>query len=321
MKKGFFSLLALCLLLCLCFSLSSCQERNADNGKIKIVCTLFPQYDWLSNIVGNSDTVELSLLVSNGADIHSYQPTAMDIMKIADCDMIVYGGDNELWVNEAIERSGRQDIRAIATAQIEGVTLRQVSSSSHTHEHGHSHEHNHTVDEHLWLSLKNAITISEALCEEVCMLDEENAVQYQKNTEQYINELLQLDRDFEESTREAKNKFMIFADRFPFVYLLSDYEIEYSAAFEGCTTDADADFDTVVRLIEESELHNAKYLAVCENANLSLAKTVIGSAKHAKMEIVVLNSLQAVTREQIDNGISYISAMRENLKIIQAVIN
>ena len=136
-------LLCFILMLALALSaLSGCSKGEEEDEKLKIVCTIFPQYDWMRNIIGEIDGVELTLLISNGNDMHSYEPSAADIMKIADCDMIVYlGKDIDGWVSEAIERSGREDVKKVALAECEGVTLRNISSASHTHDHGEHDEH------------------------------------------------------------------------------------------------------------------------------------------------------------------------------------
>ncbi len=321
-------LLPVFLTVCLLLSLFSCSPKE-DNGKITVLCTLFPQYDWLRNITEGSDTVDLKLIIANGTDPHSYQPTAADIADISKCDMIVYvGGDSDTWVEKAIERSKNSKIKSIILSELDGITLQNISAGSHSHEghshEGHSHkeehseEHSHSVfDEHLYLSLNNAAVATKELAQELCLLDKDNEELYRKNAEEYISKLQNLDLTLKEKTENASGEpFMLFADRFPFVYLLADYGIDYSAAFESCTTDTNADFDTVIRLIKEADLHNVKYIAVTESSDGSLAKTVISSTKSKDQKIIVLNSLQSVNQAQIKNGITYISVMEENINSI-----
>ena len=297
---------------------------STDDGKISIVCTLFPQYDWVRSIVGESDSISVTLLVKNGADGHSYQPTAADIMTISSCDMIVYlGADSDIWVQEALKRAKNDDTEKIELTELEGITLHNISSSSHDHgDHGdHEHEHGHVFDEHIWLSLKNASVAIDALSESICAIDESNAELYRANAERYKNELLALDGEYSSAVASVgdSNPFMLFADRFPFVYLLEDYEIEYAAAFEGCTTDVDAGFDTVLRLIKEADEHKISYIAVTETSDMALARTVAESAK-GDIQIIVLNSLQGVTASQLEGDLSYLSAMRENLRVISLAL-
>lgn len=327
--KGFSKkLLCLLLVLALALPLFSCA-RKEDDGKIRILATLFPQYDWLRQVVGDSETVKLELLISNGTDPHSYQPTASDIAAISNCDMIVYvGGDSDNWVKKAIERSKNEDIITTVLTEIDGITLCNISSSSHSHEEhsheehsheGHSHEgHSHAAfDEHLYLSLKNAAVASKAFADELSKLDPKNKELYLKNAEEYAKELLSLDGYLAEGVAAtAEEPFMLFADRFPFVYLLSEHHIHYAAAFEGCSADADAGFDTVIRLIKEADAHDVKYVTVTETSDKALANTVISSTKSKNQKILTLNSLQAITKAQIDGGATYISLMRENIDTI-----
>ena len=317
------------LALLLCFSLFSCNAQTTDNKKINIICTLFPQYDWLKNITKGSENVEVSLLITNGADPHSYQPTAQDIMNISNCDVIVLvGGDSEAWVQKAIERSKNASLKSIELAKLDGITLQNISSASHSHdEHDHEHEHeghsHSTLDEHLYLSLKNAIVATESLCDILCEIDSANTELYKKNAKEYTKQLSSLDSNFEKDVKNSENKnaFMLFADRFPFVYLLEDYGISYAAAFEGCSTDASASFDTVIRLINEADEHNAKYITVTETSDQALANTVISSTKTKDQKIITLNSMQSITKSQIDKGTTYLSIMEENLDLIRTAID
>ena len=326
-KRLLSALLALCILLTLC----SCTKQNQSNkdAKLTILCTLFPQYDWLRNITAGVDGVEVSLIIANGTDPHSYQPTAADIMNISNCDMLVYvGGDSDTWVKKAIERSKNQNINAITLTELEGIELHNISSASHTHEdhsHGeHSHEgHSHSaLDEHLYLSLDNACAAVGALANALCKADPDNRDAYLKNSLEYTLKLANMSESFRAEVEQipAEERFILFADRFPFVYLLSDYEIHYSAAFEGCTTDVDADFDTVIRLIHEADEHNVSYIAVTEGSDKALANTIITSTKSKNQKIVVLNSMQAITKSQIENGSTYISIMKENIDQIKTAL-
>lgn len=315
------------LALILCFSLFSCNTQTANDEKINIICTLFPQYDWLKNITNGSDNVDVSLLITNGADPHSYQPTAQDIMNISNCDVIVLvGGDSEAWVQKAIERSKNKSLKSIELTKLDGVTLQNISSASHSHEeHEHEHEgHSHsTLDEHLYLSLKNAIAATESLCDILCEIDSANTEVYKKNAKEYTKQLSSLDSNFAKdvANSQTKNAFMLFADRFPFVYLLEDYGISYAAAFEGCSTDASASFDTVIRLINEADEHGAKYITVTETSDKALANTVISSTKTKDQKIITLNSMQSITKAQIDKGTTYLSVMKDNLDLIRTAIN
>ena len=329
MKKRFIcALLALCFLFSVC-SCSSTNKKDSDT-KLKILCTLFPQYDWLRNITAGVDGIEISLIIANGTDPHSYQPTASDIMNISNCDMLVYiGGDSDTWIKKAIERSKNQSINEIALIELEGIKLHNISSASHSHE-GHSHgEHSHeghshsALDEHIYLSLENACVTVNKLANELCKIDPANSESYLKNSLEYTLKLKNLSQSFNAEIEKIPehDRFILFADRFPFVYLLSDYKIHYSAAFEGCTTDVDADFDTVIRLIHEANEHNVNYIAVTESSDKALANTVISSTESKAQKIITLNSMQSITKSKIENGITYISIMEENINQVKTALN
>jgi zinc transport system substrate-binding protein len=318
-------ILIFALLLALLIPYSFGCGAPADEERISIVCTLFPQYDWVRSIVGESKNVEVTLLIKNGSDPHSYQPTAADIMTVSNCDMIVYiGADSDVWVKDALKRANNESTLKVALSDIEGMTLHNVSSSSHDHgeheEHSHGEHHHGVFDEHLWLSLRNAAIATEYLSERICALDKENEELYKANAKAYKDKLLALDLEYKTAIEAAgEHPFMLFADRFPFVYLLEDYGIDYAAAFEGCTTDVDAGFDTVLRLIKEAEEHNVSHIAVTESSDKALAKTVAESAK-GNIEITVLNSLQSVNTYQLANGYSYLSVMRNNLGAVRTAL-
>jgi len=321
--------LILCVFMLIPIIFCSCSQKD-DSGKIKILCTLFPQYDWVRNIVGDSENIEVSLLIHNGADPHSYQPTASDILKISNCDMLVLtGGDSDTWIKDALEKADDPDILKIALTDIPSMTLHDISSSSGEHSHGsekaHGHEgHSHgTLDEHVWLSLKNAIAATMHLSDVICRLDKENEGKYIKNTSDYVTKLSALDLEFRStvSAVEEDKRFMIFADRFPFIYLLEDYGIGYQAAFDGCSADVDAGFDTVATLICEVNEHNVQCIAVTESSDKSLANTVATSADRDGIQVITMRSMQSVTRKSIDEGITYLSEMRANLEQIKLALS
>lgn len=326
-KKIISILIIICTLLTLCACTSSNNDSaNGLNEKasVKILCTLFPQYDWVKNIVSGADNVSVSLIIANGTDPHSYQPTAADIMNISSCDMLIYvGGDSDTWIKEAIKQSNNENLTAIALADLDDIKLRNISSSSHSHD-GEEHEgHSHSViDEHLYLSINNATEAVGELATAISAIDPTSKELYHKNALEYIVKLKNLSEGFKNdiATVPEEDRFILFADRFPFVYLLSDYGIDYSAAFEGCTTDVDADFDTIIRLASEADEHNIKYIAVTEGSDKSLANTVIISTKSKDQKIITLNSMQSVTNKQIESGTTYLSIMESNINEVKTAL-
>ena len=300
------TILALALTLVLSsLSLSSCGDKSSE-GKLKILCTVFPLYDWTRSVVGDAEGVEVSLLVKNGADLHSYQPSFADIAAIKDSDVVIYvGGASDKWVEEAIDG----DTVALKLSAIKDITLHGVSADSH------HHDHSDVIDEHIWLSLGNATVATKAIRDTLCSLDKENADIYDKWSATYLKQLDGFDRRML-SLSEHITEPLIFADRFPFVYLLEEYGIEYFAAFEGCTTDTNADFDTVIDLANKVSASKNKYLFTTEAPDTELVDSIIRQSGKTDVKVISLNSMQSVAEADL-NSVSYASIMNSNITVLE----
>ena len=318
-------LIALSLFLMLPLTLG-CGKQEKD-GKITVVCTVFPLYDWARQICQFTD-VELILLTDNGTDLHSYQPPADDMIQIATCDLLLtVGGPSDAWVEEALRQHPSEDRQVCRMWDLEGITLRQISEESllcqeedcsdtdHAHDHG-----GNEIDEHLWLSLKNAMIGCDAIASRLCELDAPNSEIYQKNLEDYLVHIRALDQAYSEAATASENPAVLFADRFPFVYLMEDYGIRYGAAFRGCTTDADADFDTILRLSSRVDEWGLSYVLTTENPVSGLAEQIRANTKNKNQTILAMNSLQSVTDKQLDEGITYLETMKQNLETLRIVL-
>lgn len=307
------------LLLCalLLFSavsaLTACAPSSED-GVLRVVCTVFPIYDWARVLLEGED-VELTLLVDNGTDLHSYQPTAADRALLASCDLLIrVGGSSDEWIEEMLKSAPSDSRRELVLSDLPQITLREISSSSVAEPaHGEEGHHHHAVDEHLWLSLRNASVCVEAMAEELSSLFGEDV---HPRKEGYLFSLSLLDSRYSSAVSQATDPRVLFCDRFPFVYLLSDYNIAYLAAFEGCTTDTDAGFDTVIRLANTLDEWKLSAVAVTEDSDGTLARRVIGASSQKDCAVLTLTSMQAVSRSEIDGGISYLSVMEENLSTL-----
>ena len=321
----------LILLSCSLAAISCTSESKRDNRtKTSIVCTAFPQYDWIKNIIGDSEDFKLTLLTDNGSDIHSYQPTVADRVEISECDLLVSVGVSDAWVEEMLNET--DGVHVVRLSEIDGVTLREVSTDGiisehvhHTHEghgeHEHEHEHDHdhgTYDEHIWLSLRNAKVCTEYLSKILSELSPQNEDKLSKNTVAYISSLSALDAEYEKLCQSSAAPRLIVADRFPFSYMTADYGIEFCAAFDGCSTETNAGLDTVKRLAEKAAEWQISGIAITESSDGRLANTVLATSG-TDGEIFVINSMQSITRAQIANGESYISIMQQNLTVLDAL--
>lgn len=321
MKKILSLILAAVMLLSL---LSSCSGLTPAQDGMRIVCTTFPQYDYIKNILGSDES--LSLLISNGSDLHGFEPTARDIVEIRTASMFVYiGGTSDAWVERVIDSAENPDLKAIAIMDyVDTLSLEDIESLEHGghHAHDHStHDHNHSpedADEHIWLSLKNSINIVKGLCEEICSLDPENVEKYRANTAAYVANLETLDKEYESAFSNANKDILLFADRFPFGYLTHDYGISHIAAFTGCSSESEVTAETFARLIEHTKEHSLSYVLILEGSDGKTARTVC-DATGAKP--LTVDSCQTITADDIENGANYIDIMTKNLKIFKEALN
>ncbi len=334
MKKIIYSILT--VILCMGV-LAGCGVTSAQQGadeRIRIVCTTFPQYDWVREIIGeHTDRFEVTYLLEAGVDIHSYQPTAMDIARITDCDLLIYlGGESEEWVEEVISQNANSDMQVISMLESLGDKVKleaMVEGMQHDHEHHDGEhcdieEHHHDeegYDEHVWLSLRNAGVIVKYIAEAIMTLDVENASVYETNATAYLMELENLDAAYEEVIAQAKIKTVLFADRFPFRYLLDDYAINYYAAFIGCSAETEASFETVAFLAEKLDELSLQHVLILEKSDTRLADSIIKNAKSGNQDILVLNSIQSVSGAEIAEGATYLGMMQENMEVLTQALN
>ena len=332
MKKARIKRLAAFFCACvMIFSLSACASVNSNDGDISIVCTAFPQYDWLRSVIGECEGFSLTLLVDNGSDLHSYQPTVANRVQIAECDILVtIGGESDEWAEKML--GDFEKTRLVRLFDIPHITLREVSEegvvSEHIHEHDdeehhHEHEHDHdhgAYDEHVWLSLRNARVCVEYFKELLVELSPSNADKFTKNTDEYTSEIAALESEYNALMQSTEQKRLIFADRFPFAYFTEDFGIEYCAAFSGCSTENNADFSTVTRLAERVREWNVNKLLVTETSDGRLANGIIAAAKVEGAEVLTLDSMQSLTRARIGEGEDYLTIMRANLGVLRKAL-
>lgn len=314
MKKIIKALFTLLLVIAIIFPsaiLGGCSKK--DDGEIKILCTVFPLYDWARNVVGDTEGVSVQLLVKNGTDIHSYQPSFADTAAIKDSDAVLYvGGVSDAWVEEAMAES----TKAIKLSETEGVTLYEVSAHSIAEEHSHNHGQHDNFDEHIWLSVRNAAASVEAICNTLSEIDVENTSAYRENTDAYKQKLTEIDQKMETLSKSI-NEPLIFADRFPFVYLFEDYSIDYYAAFEGCTTEKDANFDTVIALSKRLDDSKCGRLFTTEAPDKELVDSVLRKSS-SNSQTAKLDSMQSLGGADVENS-SYLNIMERNVSVLRQI--
>lgn len=331
-KKSARKLVLLCLLPCLAAALFSCdrteEPSEADTDTYRVFCTVFPTYDWLSEVTREVENIEVTLLDTHGADLHSYQPTAADMVTIANSDLAVYvGGSSDAWVAEAVKHAGTSvqgvSLFELLGARVKDEELVEGMSGEHEHEHDHAHETSDAseADEHVWLSLKNADLLTEALTEWLCADNAEQADALRGASSAYRERLQALDAAYTDAVDGARLSVFLTADRFPFRYLADDYGLTYYAAFPGCSAETDAGFDTVIFLAETVDAYALTHIAVTESTDGAVARAVLENAKSDGVQTVVLDSLQSVTRARIEAGETYLSVMEKNLESLRLLLS
>ena len=322
MKRTITILLAAVLLLGL---LAGCSA-SAGGEKLSIVTTIFPEYDWVMNILGDqADQADVTLLLDNGTDLHSYQPTADDIITIATCDVFIYvGGESDAWVDDALKEATNPDMVVIDLMDVLGDAAKEeeiVEGMQGEEEESEAEEgEGPEYDEHVWLSLKNAQIIVNAITEKLAAVDPENADAYRTNADAYCEKLAALDAQYAEAVAAGTQDTILVPDRFPFRYLTDDYDLNYYAAFVGCSAETEASFETLVFLSEKLDALQLPAVIVTESSDQKLAKTVIAQGETQSAEILVLDSMQSVAAQDVENGTTYLGIMEQNLSVLKQAL-
>ena len=308
-------------------SFTGCSQGRLSSApeKIDVICTTFSEYDWTRQIVGDSKNVEITYLLGNGVDLHNYQPSAEDIMKISDCDMFVYvGGESDKWVDDALREARNKDMQVVKLLESIGdfakeEEIKEGMEAEEEEEEGE--EEGPEYDEHVWLSLRNAEICCDDICNALCKLDSAGAEGYKANLAAYNAELDALDSEYTDMANNAKVKTIVFGDRFPFRYLVDDYGIDYYAAFVGCSAETEASFETIVGLANKIDELGIDTVFTIENSDPSIAQAVIDNSQNKDRNIETLNSIQSVTADTVSSGVTYISIMRQNLETLRKVLD
>ena len=304
-------------------ALSSCVSFESGNdGKIRIVCTVFPVYDWVKNIAGDSENVDIILLGGSGVDMHNYQPSVADIVKITTSDVFIYvGGESDDWVDKALEKQENKDMKILNLMSLLGdKALDEEHKEGMEHEHEEEGEEDEIEkDEHIWMSLANAAFLCEKISDAIAQKDAASAEKYRSNADKYISDINALKDEYAAKISEAPGKTIVVADRFPFLYMAKEFGFDYYAAFAGCSAETEASFKTISTLAGKVKELNLKYVVVTDGSDRRIAGTVI-SESGVDCQIVELNSLQAVSLNQIESGYTYLGIMKQDLELLLTVL-
>ena len=301
------------------------KETGAGSDKIHIVATIFPEYDWVMNILGeNPAEAEVTLLIDNGVDLHSYQPTAEDILKISTCDLFIYvGGESDEWVEDALAEAANKDMVVVNLLEILGASVKEeeVVEGMQGEEEEDEDEEAPEYDEHVWLSLQNAGTLVQSILTSVQSIDPANAKTYESNASAYMDKLNLLDEEYKTTVSNASLHTVLFGDRFPFRYLVDDYDLSYYAAFVGCSAETEASFETITFLAKKVDELGLPVVLTIEGTDHRIAETIVQNTTKKDMQILTIDSMQATTAKDIQNGTTYLSVMESNLSVLKEALN
>ncbi len=343
MKKAFLILMSVLLLTGLFAGCGKSPAAPDGGGKIKIVATIFPAYDWVKQIMGDrADKAELTLLLDSGVDLHSYQPTAEDMIKISSCDLFIYvGGESDEWVHDALEQAANGDMKVINMMEELGGSVKeeevkegmeQDHDHDHDHDHDQDHDHDHEedreggedeteYDEHVWLSLRNAGLICEKTAQALSAIDPDGKAAYEGNLRAYAEKLDELDARYAEAAAAGRVKTLLFGDRFPFRYLTDDYSLDYYAAFVGCSAETEASFETVAFLAGKTDELGLSAVLKIENSDGKIAATIVENTASKDQRILTMDSMQSATLSDAENGTGYLSVMESNLEVLKQALS
>ena len=304
------------MLITVCFcSCSSTENTDKKSGKLSIVTTIFPPYDFARQVAG--DKAELTMLLKPGTESHNYDPTPQDIIKIQNADMFIYvGGESDKWVEDMLASASKKPKKIIVMMDCVDKLEEEIVEGMQAEEEEHGDEVEY--DEHVWTSPKNAIKISKKICEELKVLDKDNEEFYEKNTNEYSKQLSSLSNDFDNITKNGKRNTMIFGDRFPFKYFADEYHLKYYAAFPGCSSETEPSAATVAFLIDKVKEEKIPVVFTIEFSSGKIADTICESTGAKKL---MMHSCHNITQEQFESGITYIELMRNNLSVLKEALS
>lgn len=293
------------LSLCACSSESG--YSNSDSGKLKIISTVFPPYDLARQIAG--DNAEISILLPPGSEIHNYEPSAKDMIAIRNCDIFLYiGGENEQWAEKLINSNDTENVTAVKL-------IDYVPALSEDED---EHEHEHETDEHIWTSPKNAQLMLSAVYDAICKVDPSDKQTYTKNKDAYAKQLSDLDNAYRSAVDNAKNKTIVLADKFPFRYLAHEYGLEFSAAFAACSDESEPGVSTMIKLTKTIKENNIPAVYYLEFSSTKIADTLCDETGATKL---MLHSCHNVSKQDIENNVSYVDLMKQNLENLKLTLN
>lgn len=283
-----------------------CSKDNSKNEELSVVTTIYPYYDFTRNIIGDDDNV--TLLLSPGSELHSYEPTPKDIVKINNADIFIYtGGESDDWVDGVLDSIDNKDVKIIRLIDYVDVYNEELNDEVFDE-----------VDEHIWTSPINAIKIIEVINKEISLVDKDNKEIYDNNSCKYINSLKDIDKGIREVVNNSERKTLVFGDRFPLIYFTKEYGLDYYAAFKGCSSHSEPSSKTISYLIDKIKKDNIPVVLHLELSSENISNTLSASTDTKVMEF---SSIHNISKDDFDNGLTYVDIMKRNIEVLKEALN
>lgn len=321
MKKFLSFTIALILAVQTVLLSSSCSQKAEDtevnSGKISIVTTIFPYYDFVRSIAG--DCADIRLLLSPGSEPHSYEPSPSDIVAIENCDIFIYnGGESDEWVESVLDSLQNNNMKIMRMMDYADLLYEESTEHDHEHEHEEEHEHTDEYDEHIWTSIRNVKKLSDAICNELSDCDAKNKSVYSENLSLYLLKLEELDSKLSDIVKNGKKNSVVFGDRFPFLYFVTDYSLDYECAFPGCSSETEPSISTVTHMIDFVREQSIPVVFYLEFSNGKVANLI---AEDTGARTMRFSSCHNVTKDEFESGATYISLMEQNAKALKEALS
>lgn len=318
--KKVLKLMVVAIMLFSVVSLTGCNKNNKDT-KLTIISTSFPGYDFARAVTKNSKDVEVKMLLKPGAEMHDFEPTPQDIKNIKNSDIFIYvGGDSDEWIKDVLDDIDTDKTKVIKLMDLVNVVEEEHVEGMEEHHHDEDEEEEEDVeyDEHVWTSPINTITITNKLKDEIIKIDNDNKELYEKNANNYVNELTNIDTEIKNVVKNAKRKEIIFGDRFPLRYFVEEYKLSYYAAFPGCSEQTEASAKTISFLIDKVKADKVPVVFHIELSNEKIANTI---AKETGAKVLEFKTAHNISQKDFDAGVTYVDIMKDNIKVLKEALN
>lgn len=304
MKK----IISIFLLFVVIFAFCSCGEVERSTGKISVVTTIFPYYDFARSV--SKGTCDVDMLLKPGSDVHSFEPTPSDILKIRNADLFIYnGGESDEWVDSILESLGDTDKPVVMKMTDYVKPLTEMDADHHAEDE---------EDEHIWTSLDNAKTLVSKISDEVSKLDQKNKSVYSKNSSDYIEKISKVQSEIENTVNSSESKKIVVGDRFPLLYFATEFSLDWECAFPGCSTETEPSLDRLSKLTDTIEKDKIKTILKLEMSENKVADTL---ADETNTKVRTFYSAESVSKEDFANNVTYVDLMERNNNALKEALS